>query len=598
MSSRRPTGTPRDVPHDTISRRRLLAVGGVVGVGSVAGCLNRVASAVTNTGASPGAVFAGPSDARSDDDTDSSFGQSLSEPRVTRLTPTLSGGSGLVSGEVELEAWVTSVAVSAANYNNSRSNRSTIRAVNILGDDLDESDESFEVALDLEARLQAETEAAVASISKRSARTGRNPETGREITSDLGDMDGTLSELRSVLERCPDESCVAALKNVGRMEEAVRQARNHVENEEWESAIEVLGGDNTSPIYEGDAVGGESAIHRGAIAPPNGPLAAEEREDLVEYFDGEPIIGERFTVCVPDAEVPGGNGSISGEVTPQRLVDYLTGRSDGAGRVYSWGDADSDGDGLGDCDDEDGDVRPGTLCGTTPHFVADISGPIATGGSLEVARESDGMVTIINTPPETDGGPATVCAAVSDDDPCGPGVWARTTRSGSTPGTLVYQVLVQPPECPHPFPALLYTQRCRSDDQLVYTGGWVIDEAALYAGSLTVLSMTTETQVVPVGLGDVDGDGLGDLVERSVSGPRALRGARIDSGTVGALVESGVLSSGGAEGIRKPPGRRTYGDIVLKHVAVDAPVLHLVGAARASRDVKFKAGAELSKSVN
>ncbi|QSG09489.1 hypothetical protein [Halapricum desulfuricans] len=32
--------------------------------------------------------------------------------------------------------------------------------------------------------------------------------------------------------------------------------------------------------------------------------------------------------------------------------------------------------------------------------------------------------------------------------------------------------------------------------------------------------------------------------------------------------------------------------------ALDAPVLHLVGAADASNDVKFKAGAELSKSVN
>ncbi|MFC7177626.1 hypothetical protein ACFQL2_14470 [Halosegnis marinus] len=37
----------------TISRRRLLAAGGLVGAGALAGCLNRVASAVTNTGASP-----------------------------------------------------------------------------------------------------------------------------------------------------------------------------------------------------------------------------------------------------------------------------------------------------------------------------------------------------------------------------------------------------------------------------------------------------------------------------------------------------------------------------------------------------------------
>jgi hypothetical protein len=33
-------------------------------------------------------------------------------------------------------------------------------------------------------------------------------------------------------------------------------------------------------------------------------------------------------------------------------------------------------------------------------------------------------------------------------------------------------------------------------------------------------------------------------------------------------------------------------------VAADAPVLHLASASPASQDVKFKAGAELSKAVN
>jgi hypothetical protein len=36
----------------------------------------------------------------------------------------------------------------------------------------------------------------------------------------------------------------------------------------------------------------------------------------------------------------------------------------------------------------------------------------------------------------------------------------------------------------------------------------------------------------------------------------------------------------------------------VTHVAVDSPVLHLVSASRASQDVKFKPGAELSKAVN
>ena len=460
MSARRPGGAARDVTTGSISRRQLLAVGSVVTGGALSGCLNRVASTVTNTTAAPAAVFGGTD--RNDDDTEVGFELWSGGPHVSRLTPTLSGGSSGLPGAVELEGWVTSSAVVATNYNNTRSNRST-------------------------------------------------------------------------------------------------------------------------------------------IASPDSAVTDGELEAILAYLDGKPVVAERFAVCLPDAEVPGRSESIAAAVTPQRLIDYVTGQSDGAGRVYSWGDTDSDGDGLGDCDDSAEASEPGAVCGATAHLVADVTGPTATGGSLAVVRGGDGTVTVINTPPETDGGPATVCATVADDDPCGPGVWARTTRSSSATGASVYQVLVQPPECPHPFPALLYMQQCRSDDQLVYTGGWVIDEAALYEDSLTVLSMTAGTQVVPVGIGavdgDVDGDGLGDVVERSVPGPRARRGARIDSGTVSALAEAGVLSRGVAAGIRKRPGKREY-DIELKHVAVDAPVLHVVNAARAPRDVKFKAGAELSKSVN
>jgi hypothetical protein len=167
----------------------------------------------------------------------------------------------------------------------------------------------------------------------------------------------------------------------------------------------------------------------------------------------------------------------------------------------------------------------------------------------------------------------------------------------------VYQAVVQPPTCPEPFPALLYVQRCESDDQLVYTGGWVIDDAALFENSFTVLSMAGASRVVGIGLddwdADSDGDGLDDMVTRSVSGERGRRGARLDSGTVDELVEVGVLSE--SEGndihVRKRPGKKTY-DIELMHVSLDAPVLHLVSASRASQDVKFKAGAELSKAVN
>jgi hypothetical protein len=450
-----------------VRRRNLLAAAGAVTIVGLSGCLSRAVAAVTNTGASPAAVFAGTQEG--------SLGEFvIGEPHVSRLTPTVSSGQ---LGDVELEGWVTSSAVMAQDYNSSRSNK---------------------------------------------------------------------------------------------------------QKTQW-----------SDDDADGDGLGD-----------------ADEDDELVAYLGGEPIVAERFTVCLPDAEVPGGNRSIREAVTPERLIAYLTGEADGEGRVYSWGAPKAGPDGGGDCDDDDPAGRPGAVCGTTPHFVAEVTGPLSTGGGLEVVPTEDGSVLVVSSPPGSESGSEQVCAA-ADDDPCGPGVWARTTESGSSSGVSVYQVMVQPPRCPKLFPALLYVQRCESNDQLIYTGGWVIDDAALYEDSVTVLSIASPTEAVGVKLSDLGGsfeDVAGGAADWDW--PRVQRGARLDSGTVAELVEMGVLSEQGSDLlVRKKPGREAGDDEVtlvvtgdeygfVTHVAVDAPVRHLVGASRASQDVKFKAGAELSKAVN
>jgi len=492
MCSERRNSRRETAPCATVSRRSLLAASGIAAVGSLAGCLNRVASTVTNTGSSPAAVFAGVGRRLGAGAGKVSLELAPESPHVARLTPAL-------AERVELEGWVTSSAVMAQNHNSSRSNRTQPLA---RGD---------------------------------------------------GDSDG-------------------------------------------------------------DGVGD-----------------ADEDDALVAYLGGEPIVGERFTVCLPDAEVPGGNGSLREAVTPERLISYLTGQTNGGGRVYSWGSVKAGpggSGGSGDCDDGDPDRHPGAVCGTTPHFVAEVSGPTATGGSLDVVRADDGTVVVINSPPNADGGPAVVrvSAGGGSDGPESSTEAIYQAWSGASDGggkatskiseTIVTQVLVQPPGCPRPFPALFYVGRAMSDDQLLYSGGWVIDDATLYNDSVTVLTMAESAQVVGVeccfDYSDADGDGFGDVVARAGLSERGLRGARIESGTVSALIKTGTLSEDGGGNVycwgsneysKENSGScgETGGggdEVMVTHCPLDAPILHLVNAGSASSEVKFKAGAELSKSVN
>ena len=637
MHIRGENGGAGGMGNGSISRRRLLAASGVLAVGSLAGCLNRVASTVTNTGSSPAAVFAGAD--WNDDDTEVTFEMAPGSPHVARLTPTL-------AERVELEGWVTSSAMmtqnhnssrshkhnlrgddgdsdgdgvgdgtagARANYNNTRSNRSGIRPPDILDDELEADDETVRRVSQLDAQLQEATAAAATAISKRSARTGRNPETETAITEALGDMEAVLATMRAVLERCSDESCVAALTNVGHREADVRRATEHVENGEW-AAFGMTGGDDD------DLLVGDYLLPSAAF-DPSGLFSAAEQAVLFRYLEENPVVAERFTVCLPDAEIPGGNGSIREEVTPERLFAYLTGGDGGPGLSKADSKVRAVGSG-GDCDDDDPTGHPGAVCGTTPHFVAEVTGPVATGGGLVAERAGDGHVIVTNTPPAAGkGASVVVCPAEGEPfEPVGLGAWGKKTRDVPTTmesqGRLldltVSQVQVQPPGCPQAFPALVYVSRGLSDGQLIYSGGWVIDDAALYDDSVTVLTLAESARVVGIECCfdyDSDGDGFGDVLARAGLSERERRGARIESGAVDELVTSGLLSASAGEDIvvRKRPGREAsevslevtgdeYGFVT--HVPVDAPVLHLVNAASASSEVKFKAGAELSKAVN
>jgi len=270
-------------------------------------------------------------------------------------------------------------------------------------------------------------------------------------------------------------------------------------------------------------------------------------------------------------------------------------------------------DEAGGSDDSDERIRP-VVCGTTPHFVAEVSGPTASGGRLAVVRAEEGSV-VVTVPSDQDGSDAGVCAAGGGQGRvgmltmrgCDPGVWPQQTEAGASTGLLVYRVTVRPPACPEPFPALLYVQRCENDNQLIYTGGWVIDDASLYGNSVTLVSMGGVTSAVGIDVGDVDGDRLTDL-EATFDD---VAGGRMSAGPVEQLVTEGVLSRELVEGddsvVRKRPGRTEGSDSPVEsgdeygfvtNIDAAASVLHLVNAGGASNEVKFKAGAALSGQIN
>ena len=648
MNPRRRDSHADSVTRAIISRRKLLALSGVVAVGGLSGCLGRVASSMTNTGTSPAAPFAGigaytgPSPTR--------------EPTVYKLTPTVSADSGLLSGEVELEAWVTSTALGAidlegeatytgdaantarANYNNSRSNKSKIRSDDTDSDDIELGDHDYNdaifglgdhdyndalrAALDLENTLLSQTTEA-ASISKRSARTGRG-KNSKEIDKYFDNMRSSINEIQETLESCSDDVCVTVREHAEGRKKLTQQAATHVDNGEWSHAAEAL--QEIQGIVEGDIEPLEKSLQDTSEHvlenPPLQDLTGASDEDiaaLYEYLAGEPVLSEQFTITVPDASLPGSDVVVGDELTPRRIIEYVTGRADTDGRVYAWGDNKVENGGGNTSPIYEGDAVGGenalnrvlmsddNSLYNSDTFLSTVSGPVDTGIHLE-SDVVDGRVTVnpVNDPPQaTETTPAlAVSADGASSEPADFDEWGAELGESSTTSTLVCPIMVAPPECPSPFPALLYVRRCKHADQYIYTGGWVIDDGSLYVDSITLVAVGEPTAVIGVGAGDLDGDGYGDVMARRLSGERERRGARLFDGAVSDAVAEGHLSEAEGEDIilRKRPGRTTRQE---EGTAADVPVtmtaqgrlVHFTGAS-ASDDVKFKAGAELSKSVN
>ncbi|WP_267640525.1 hypothetical protein [Haloarchaeobius amylolyticus] len=238
-------------------------------------------------------------------------------------------------------------------------------------------------------------------------------------------------------------------------------------------------------------------------------------ERLFEYLAAEPTVAQRFVVVVPDASVTGREESLADVLTPEILLDQLSAEPTRLANdegMFVWGratagadddrlecwHADSDGAG-GASGDEKAACRPAHL-------------DVDTGGSSRgVAVERMGAGVVVSTVAGEEKEPSWRFVADSgdgdsDDDGLStvPSNWGGETTVGRAAMTpwLVGAVTVQPPGCPCPLPALFHARRIRRGDQLLYVGGWHLDDGALYENSATMLVADGPTDVVEVEHGD------------------------------------------------------------------------------------------------
>ncbi len=608
------------------TRRRLLTAGGVLAVGSLAGCVSRAASMTTNTDASPAGMFGGIRDDRL---------IPVTPGETIRYAPTVRVEEQLLSGDVTLEAWMTTTHIAPAqDYNTVRSNkrRSTfaVDSGDLDDDDVDGNTDPLEVraaALDLERQLLAQT-TAVLALSRQSARTGRNPQTGREIQGYLDEMSATIDEIQATLAHCSDAVCETVLHNADHRKRLLSTARSYYEgDQQWAAAEEAVA--DIHQLVEGDIERLEAALREQVPAGAHAPSIArlqtltgatdDEIHGLYAYLDGEPILSERCVITLPDARAPQGGPSIESLITPRHVIEFITGRADADGELYSWG---RDRYELAASDDDDGDdtaadacsEHTGTLssdeqlyCWGGPLSATGISGPLNTYGSLDVLTSDAGVavITVVNDPPRA-GDERSTIGVTSAGEPTDVETlddWGRERGPASSTSTVVCQVLVQPSGCPCPFPALLHVQRNTNNDQYLYSCGWVIDESCLYENSITALTMHRGR-----------GGGAGKVVVTDLPLPSsgALREADIrrvlpdDVSPIGAQMFSGPLADAVDLGVIPDAelaravmqAVSSDGEVYCSCYPFDGQCLHLVADGSTSNTVTFKAGSELSKSVN
>ncbi|WP_232701131.1 hypothetical protein [Halobacterium wangiae] len=527
---------------------------------------------------------------------------------VRYVPPTLRAASR----EIEIDGWSTSAPTKAQDYNSSRSNKPS--SLWWPGPDDEDSDDdgigTLVTVLDVERSLLVYADAAIGAVDDRSPDDAKAP---------LDAFINATTKVRSELEGCPSDTCTTVYENADKRAGLAGDASDAVDAGEWDSARRSL--QEARRIVQGDI----ERIHDDLDSDDDGIL--DGTESLYGYLDGEPTIGERFVVSLPDARVRGGGPALAEELTPERVLTYFIGERD----AERCGESDRDvaihrdlacrnlltatlevgyavGSLLRGIDKKD--IRRGM----SPRSVAPFgtSGGVVVTGATPAAEVAAPMLRVSSQCCTT----PTLCCDFLES-------WGEETTSGeaAVSETFVVPVAATPSDSPLPVPALFYVGRIRHDDQLLYVGGWQIDDGALYADSATLLTADGPNVVAGVTRSDVEESGV-DLQSRvagrkkpgrttyaniTLSAPYDPNADYLPPGAHSVCRDDGELWCWGVQS-REALARHDTGNCPRNDerdapawsvvTALDAPVLHLAGAASASNDVKFKAGAKLSKAVN
>ena len=596
------------------TRRAILAAGGTVGLGSLAGCtafdglLNKASEgAVGITSASPAGFYTGG---------DIDVTAHRSGPIDVRFVPPSLRAE---DRRIDVDGWSTTTTTKAQDYNSSRSNKpSSIWVPDPHDEDSDDDGVgTLAEVLDTERALLVYADAAIEAIDGRS---------GDDATATLDAFGDGTRKVREALEDCPSETCTTVYENADGRKGLAEDAGDAVEAGEWDAARRSM--QQARRIVQDDI----DRIHDDLDSDGDGlpDLVAS----LYDYLDGEPTIGEHFVVSLPDAQVRGGGPALAEELTLGRVLAYFSGKR-----------------GADSCGESDRAVAVHRDLACRNLLTATLEVGDAVGSQLRGIDKKDirrgmssrnvaafgtsGGVVVTGASPDFDGSEpiARVTAGCCTNGQASPVIiddfesWSEETTSGeaTVSETFVVPVAATPPDSPLALPALFFVRRIRHEDQLLYVGGWQIDDGALYENSATLLVADGPNLVAGVTRSDIEDGGI-DL-EKMVNDDRIVQkkpgrtkysnitlqsqydpeAEYLSAGAHSVCRDDGDLYCWGVQS-REALARYATGDCdddggadvhpSAVITALDAPVLHLVGATDASNDVKFKAGAELSKSVN